>query len=221
MWQERAPAGERRGVRLSVGGRTAPRMHPVRAGSARLLAVLVVLVAGCDNEEFGRQSSRPTGTPGPSAGSPMSTSVTTVRTNVGDLPAGDDTTVQRVVDGDTLVVEGGPRVRLIGVDTPETKDPRRGVQCYGKEAANHTGRLIGPGTKVRLVSDVERSDRYGRALAYVYRVADGLFVNAALIRDGYAQVATFPPNVAHVDEFVALQREARKESRGLWSACAQ
>ncbi len=150
----------------------------------------------------------------------MSTSGTTVHATVGDLPAGDDTTVRRVVDGDTLVVEGGQRVRLIGVDTPETKDPRRGVQCYGKEAANHTGRLIRPSTEVRLVHDVERSDRYGRVLAYVYRVADGLFVNAALLRDGYAQVATFPPNVAHVDELLALQREARKAGRGVWSACA-
>ena len=89
------------------------------------------------------------------------------------------------------------------------------------EASDHTAQLLAPATKIRLGYDVERRDRYGRTLAYVYRLADGLFVNAALVRDGYAQVATFPPNVTHSDEFVALQRQARGAGRGLWSACAQ
>lgn len=124
-----------------------------------------------------------------------------------------------MVDGDTIVVQGGERVRLIGIDTPETKDPRRGVQCFGKEASRRTSSLLPSGTEVRLAYDVERFDRYDRALAYVYRSADGLFVNAALVRDGYASAYTYPPNVAHADEFVALQREAREADRGLWGAC--
>lgn len=135
------------------------------------------------------------------------------------LPVGDDTTVESVVDGDTIVVAGGTRVRLIGVDTPETKDPRQPVQCFGREASAFTASLVAPGTAVRLVHDVERLDRYGRTLAYVYRLSDGLFVNAALVADGYALAATFPPNVAHTEELTALAREAREEGRGLWSAC--
>lgn len=135
------------------------------------------------------------------------------------LAEGDDTTVESVVDGDTIVVASGTRVRLIGVDTPETKDPRKPVQCFGVEASAQTSSLLEPGAPVRLVYDVERLDRFGRTLAYVYRQTDGLFVNAALVAGGYALVATFPPNVAHVEEFTALARTAREEGRGLWSAC--
>ena len=135
------------------------------------------------------------------------------------LPPGLDTTVERVVDGDTLVVAGGHRVRLIGVDTPETKDPRKPVQCFGREASAYVSSLLGGGAGVRLVGDVEPRDVYGRTLAYVYRLADGFFVNAALVREGYAQVLTIPPNVAHADEFVALARDARQSGRGLWSSC--
>jgi micrococcal nuclease len=135
------------------------------------------------------------------------------------VPNGDTRTVERVVDGDTIVVDGGERVRFTGIDTPETVDPRRPVQCFGREASAHVNELLPEGTRVALVADVERTDRYGRTLAYVYRATDGLFVNAALVRSGYAQAYTVPPNVAHADEFVRLQREAREAGRGLWSAC--
>lgn len=135
------------------------------------------------------------------------------------LPPGDDTTVTRVVDGDTFVVAGGERVRLIGIDTPETVHPRRPVECFGREASRFLTGLIPPGTPVRLVYDVERLDRYSRTLAYVYRLSDGLFVNAEMVRRGYAQIYTVPPNVAHVEELLAVQREARQAARGLWSAC--
>ena len=135
------------------------------------------------------------------------------------VPVGLDTTVERVVDGDTMVIGGGQHVRLIGVDTPETKDPRRPVQCFGREAAAFLSSLLPEGTGVRLVGDVEQQDQYDRTLAYVYRLPDGLFVNAELVRNGYAQVLTISPNVAHADEFVALAAEARAAGRGLWSAC--
>lgn len=149
---------------------------------------------------------------------PASTS-TTLSPRLSALPAGDDTTVSRVIDGDTIVVANGTTVRLIGMDTPETKDPRRPVGCFGAEAARRTGELTGAGTRVRLVYDVERTDRYGRTLAYVYRLDDGVFVNAALLQEGFAQVATYPPNVAHVEEFLSLQRQAREAGVGLWGAC--
>ena len=135
------------------------------------------------------------------------------------LPGGFDTTVERVVDGDTVVVSGGRHVRLIGVDTPETKDPRRPVQCFGREAAAFVASVLPRGTGVRLVGDVDQQDQYDRTLAYVYRLPDGLFVNAELLRRGYAQVLTVSPNVAHADQFVALAAEARDAGRGLWSAC--
>lgn len=130
--------------------------------------------------------------------------------------------VERVVDGDTVVVRVGAteeRVRLIGVDTPETKHPSEPVECFGAEASAFTTELLPEGTAVRLERDVEARDHYDRLLAYVYRVDDGLFVNRELLAHGYAAVLTVPPNVAHAEEFVALAAEARDEGRGLWSAC--
>ena len=126
--------------------------------------------------------------------------------------------VQRVVDGDTVVLAGGERVRYIGVDTPESVKPGVPVQCFAKAASHANERLIA-GEKVRLRFDAERRDRYGRLLAYVYRRRDGLWVNAALVRAGYATTLTIPPNVAHAGKFAALARRARERGRGLWRAC--
>lgn len=127
--------------------------------------------------------------------------------------------MSRVIDGDTIVVDGGERIRFIGIDTPETKDPRKPVQCFGVEASAFTSSLLPPGTPVELVYDVERTDRYGRTLAYVYRSDDRVFVNEVLVRDGYAVSATYPPNVAHSDEFAVLAGDARSAERGLWGSC--
>lgn len=130
--------------------------------------------------------------------------------------------VTKETDGDTLHVEINgvdESVRFIGIDTPETHGRNGLVECFGKEAAAHTAALAPVGTQVRIVRDAEARDRYGRLLAYVYRAKDGLFINLALARDGYADVLTYPPNVAHADEFVAAVREAREAQRGLWKAC--
>ena len=135
------------------------------------------------------------------------------------LPDGDRVRVERIVDGDTLVVADDRRVRLTGIDTPETVDPRRPVQCFGKAASRELERLLPDGTGVVLVYDVDRLDRYGRTLAYVYRASDALFVNESLVRNGFAQAYTVPPNVEHADDFVAWEREARERGAGLWSAC--
>jgi micrococcal nuclease len=131
--------------------------------------------------------------------------------------------VVRVVDGDTIVVARGggeERVRYIGVDTPETVKPRTPVQCFGKKASAFNHRLL-DGRSVRLVADAEQRDRYGRLLAYVYRADDGLFVNAELVRRGYATTLTIAPNVRHAERFRALAAEARRAGRGLWSACGR
>ena len=136
-------------------------------------------------------------------------------------PGDGSATVVRVVDGDTIRVRIGEReeaVRLIGIDTPETHGQGGLRECFGQEAAARTAKLLPEGVTVKLVLDVEARDRYGRLLAYVYR-DDGLFVNMALAEDGYAAALTYPPNVAHADEFAAVTAAAREANRGLWAAC--
>ena len=131
-------------------------------------------------------------------------------------------TLARVVDGDTIRVRikgREERVRLVGIDTPESVKPGTPVQCFALAASARTKALLPKGTAVRLVRDVEERDRYGRLLAYVYRARDDLFVNLVLVREGYALALTVPPNVAHTDEFVAAARDAREHGRGLWSRC--
>jgi micrococcal nuclease len=121
-----------------------------------------------------------------------------------------------VYDGDTITVRlySSPqeltKVRLIGVDAPELEKGE-----FGETAGYYTRSLL-DGHKVKLVFDKERYDKYGRLLAYVY-LEDGTFVNARLVEEGYARVASIPPNTAHADEFEALQAEARKEQRGIWA----
>ncbi|HWH35814.1 MAG TPA: thermonuclease family protein [Acidimicrobiales bacterium] len=130
--------------------------------------------------------------------------------------------VVRVIDGDTIVVRIGSaeeRVRLLGIDTPESVDPRSPVECYGPEASQRTAELLPPGTPIRLVRDVEGRDRYSRLLAYVYRADDGAFVNLDLVRRGFADVLSVAPNLAHADELASAAESARGEGAGLWSAC--
>ena len=130
--------------------------------------------------------------------------------------------VLRVVDGDTIRVRVDgrtERVRYIGVDTPESVKPGTPVECFAKRAAAANAALVA-GREVRLVGDVERRDRYGRLLAYVYREPDGAFVNAELVRGGYARTLTIAPNVAHARQLAQLARAARESGRGLWTACA-
>jgi micrococcal nuclease len=122
--------------------------------------------------------------------------------------------VERVVDGDTIVVEGVGAVRLIGVDTPETVDPRRPVQYFGQEASAFTRKLVRD-QAVRLEFDVERTDRYGRTLAYIY-FRDGTLLNAEIIRQGFGHAYTAFP-FKFLDEFRAYEREAREAGRGLWA----
>jgi len=129
-------------------------------------------------------------------------------------PEGDWRTVVRVVDGDTLLLDGDERVRLIGIDTPESVDARRPIEYLGKEAAAFTRRLA-EGKRVRLAYDQERSDRYGRTLAYVF-LEDGTFLNAEIIRQGYAHAYTRFP-FQYSDQFRAYEREAREQRRGLWA----
>jgi micrococcal nuclease len=127
-----------------------------------------------------------------------------------------DGVVVRVVDGDTVHVRVGERlekVRYIGVNTPEVHHPRKREEAGGREAHAVNRRLV-EGKRVRLELDVQSHDRHGRLLAYVW--TGGTMVNAELIRLGYAQVMTIPPNVRHQALFLRLQRAAREAGRGLW-----
>lgn len=129
--------------------------------------------------------------------------------------------VTKVVDGDTFWIDDGSqkglKVRLIGVDAPETRrSARKDVGFYGEESKKYLTQLLSD-SEVRLEYDVDRKDRYGRTLAYAY-LPDGTFVNAALIKQGYATVLTIPPNVQHAETFVKYQRQARKKGRGLWAS---
>lgn len=137
-------------------------------------------------------------------------------------PADGTATVVEVSDGDTIDVDLGGRretIRLLGIDTPETKHPTKPVECYGAEASERTAALLPEGVQVRLVRDAEARDRYGRLLAYVYRVDDDLFVNLALVTDGFADVLDIAPNSAHAAELARAVSTARAAGAGLWGAC--
>ena len=126
--------------------------------------------------------------------------------------------VTEVVDGDTIkvTVDGQSyTLRYIGIDTPETVHPDKPVEWMGPEASAANRRLV-EGQTVYLEKDVSDTDRYGRLLRYVY-LADGLVVNAELVRLGYAHASTYPPDVKHQDVLLNMQREAREAGRGLWS----
>lgn len=125
--------------------------------------------------------------------------------------------VIRVVDGDTIVVTGGQKIRLIGINTPESVDPRREVQCMGKEATKKTEKLA-LGKRVRLERDIEDRDRYGRVLRYVW-LNDSEMLNLVLVRAGYAHASPYPPNVKYRELFHNAEKEAREANRGLWKIC--
>ena len=126
--------------------------------------------------------------------------------------------VSRVIDGDTVevspAVDGVEDVRLIGVDTPETSGSPRDAQPYSTEASDFTEEKL-EGREVTLRFGEEKVDDYGRLLAYVYP-RNGAMFNVTLLEEGYAQVATFPPNVRHLEEFREAQRAARAADRGIW-----
>jgi micrococcal nuclease len=130
--------------------------------------------------------------------------------------------VERVVDGDTIDVRisgRDERVRLLGIDTPETRVEDGPPECFGPEASAYTATLLPRGTRVRLERDVVGRDDYGRLLAYVYRAVDGLLVNEELVRDGYAHVLRIAPNGLYHDRFVAAATAAERAGLGLWAAC--
>lgn len=137
---------------------------------------------------------------------------------------GESFRVVRVIDGDTFAIDyhgQEEKVRYIGVNTPETVDLRRPVQCFGKEASDEDKKLL-ENQEVYLEKDVSETDKYGRLLRYVYlKLADGstLFVNDYLARSGFAQIDTVSPDVKYQARFLEAEKEARNKNLGLWSSC--
>jgi len=193
---------------------------PAWPARRRLVAVLVLLamalvVAGCEGfvEGVGGGS-------GGAGGAPADLSTSEAeRAAWPDAPKDAvPAKVQRVSDGDTFVatVKGRrERIRVIGVDTPESAAPNQPDEPYGEEASDFA-ELYLDGETVRLAGDAEPRDRYGRMLAYVW-LEDGTFWNALLVAEGYAQQLTIPPNVTYERLFRRLAAEARREDRGLWA----
>jgi micrococcal nuclease len=206
--------------------------------------VLVALLAGCSSDPVSVDHERPptvtvTVSQGASAmpthqpqpPNPPDVTLSGVSCGHGDSQALDPQglpvgfrlwVVRRVIDGDTVEAMpcAGGRVidvRLIGIDTPETVDPSEPVQCYGPEASAFTHRWLNR-RLVRLDFDKDRIDPYGRTLAYVV-TEDGHLFNQLLVRWGFATVATFPPNVKHVNAFKQAERRAQEQNLGLWGAC--
>lgn len=141
-----------------------------------------------------------------------------LRVSANELKRMPSAAIVRVVDGDTVEVQAAGKrlkVRLLNVNTPETVDPRRPVQTFGKEASDFAKSLLPPSTRVHYRYDVEHHDQYGRELMHLY-LDDGTWVNALLIRAGYAQLMTVAPNVDAKDFFRRLQSEAQGDGIGLW-----
>ena len=124
--------------------------------------------------------------------------------------------VSRVIDGDTVVLSDGRRLRYIGIDTPEIVAPGKPVECYGYEAKEENKRLV-DGKTVRLGKDVSQTDTYGRILRYVY--AGDVFVNEYLVRQGFAHASSYPPDDRYSEQFSQAQSQAMLQNKGLWGGC--
>lgn len=135
----------------------------------------------------------------------------------------EEAVVARVIDGDTIELDDGRIVRYIGIDTPETVHPKKGMECFGNEAKEENKRLV-EGYTVTLEKDISEVDRYGRLLRYVWRdppdgEAGDVMINWWLVQKGFAHVVTYPPDVAFQELLLKGQQEAREQGRGIWTKC--
>lgn len=178
------------------------------AGAVVVVLILVLLASrggDGDGEQVASRSSTTRAT--------VSTSTTT---STVVLPPGDDGVVRTVLDGDSFELTDGKKVRMIGIDAPDVETDA----CFSGDATTHLRQLLPAGTSVRLAYDQTRSDRLDRTLAYVYRIPDGLFLNVAMVRDGFATDLRTLPNTLHADAIGAAANEARTANRGLHQVCS-
>lgn len=174
------------------------------------LAVILVLIASIVFQHTTSQNS---------ATLPITPTVTPTQTVIKSVK------VTRVIDGDTIEIVNGQKVRYIGIDTPELYNPQKPVQCFAQAAYEKNKELI-EGKLVTLEKDVSETDRYGRLLRYVFlqnpdATSEALFANQYLVSKGYAYVATFPPDVKYSDIFLSEQKNAMNMKKGLWSSCQE
>ncbi len=186
------------------------------------LALALVGVSACSSKPPVRVVVERDTSTTPSAGTQTTPEVVALRLRgPGAVPA--NAVLIAHTDGDTIRVRLNDsteeKVRLIGIDTPETKRPGSPIQCFGPEASHFIQLLLPVDTPLALELDVEARDRYGRLLAYVRRAKDGLFINEQLALNGYAMLLTYPPNVAYTDTFRDAVMVARDSQLGLWGTC--
>lgn len=165
-----------------------------------------------------RVRTRPSSPPPAAAAKKSETHQRTKPLSARDLSNGERAQVVAVLDGDTIVISGGEKVRYAGLNTPESRHPDKLPEYCGQEAFEANRRLVA-GKTVRLEYGEQPRDKYGRLLAYVY--VDSLFVNAELIRQGYAQVSTYKDNQRHHAEFERLQQHAIAARHGMWGGCLE
>ena len=156
------------------------------------------------------------------AGACLGTALSACRDGQSASVAPDEAVVTKVIDGDTVELDFAgrrERVRLLGIDAPESVHPILPVQCFGPEASAALTALLPAGSTVRVVRDIEARDRYDRLLLYLYRADDDLFVNRWLVANGLADTAFYEPNTALADELTRARTDARATTAGLWSHC--
>lgn len=179
-----------------------------------IMVLLALVLAGCDVESV----ADPTATRG-SGSTSRNTATSSTIANTSD----ESYQVVRVVDGDTIIVSidgTNQRLRYIGIDAPESVKPDTPVECFGQEASDENKRLV-EGKRVFLERDTSDRDRFDRLLRYVYVEENGerVFVNEVLVANGYANSASFPPDIARQDQLRSAEREARDAGLGLWGRC--
>jgi len=184
--------------------------HVIRKTTMRVIVILAIFLFGFGATILSSFQTKPTVYKIPSITHEAANSTTSQDSAL------EQATISRVIDGDTVELSDGRHVRYIGMDTPETVDPRKPIECFGRQASEENKGLV-EGRTVRLEKDVSETDKYGRLLRYVY-IGD-VMVNDYLVRQGFAHVSTFPPDVKFTSEFVAAEKEARENNRGLWNGC--
>ena len=204
-----------------------PDWSAVHRLALALVVGLLVLVGCADDTSTDASSTDASRTDAPGSSTPATTPETpsTAGPATGDAPdpaLEANAVVERIVDGDTLVADVGgvrERVRLLGIDTPESVAEDRPDQCYGEEAGAALTALLPPGTEITLILDEEPRDQFDRLLAYVVRTSDQLFVNLDLLERGFAGVLIYQPNDHYAARFRAAARDAEAAGVGLWGVC--
>lgn len=192
----------------------------LKIGLLTAIIIPTLLIGSVWVKAMNSSSSNTTSNPSPSPLAQVSgvetsqTNTSTPQASATPETASDEVRVTRVIDGDTIEIEGGKRLRYIGIDTPEISG--NNPDCFGREAYEKNKELV-EGNIVRLEKDVSETDRYGRLLRYVYK-GDTL-INDLLVREGFASAYTYPTDVKYKDRFLEAQAEARNNNKGLWSSC--